>query len=541
MKNLTLLIISVFLLSLFTVIAAPQPGLCYFGDSNGDCVITGVDATQAKLSSLLKAADYSSITPYGLDSSVQDVNGDGVVTISDYNLIKGMVSLKSNGLTGVPTTITATRAPTQMDWNAVSTITVKVTDADGTPRAGIGVSFTIDKDLSTVDATLTGRDPSNGDNAKTTSLPYIADDSIFELTNTISQGGEATININTNSLVDGEVVIKTFIQGNLVKGGDDINGEDIIIKVENGAVTTTNSAPVFDPINLNVNGAVYSNQLIQFTVSATDSDFGDVLTYNLVSGPGSFDPSTQTYTWTPVQADKTGFSTLYTLLFSVTDAKATTKTSANIILINRIPVIQDIANVTIDENGLVSVNPVVTDEDGDDFTVTYSAPLDSNGKWQTDYNSAGMYTITVIATDGINPASKTFNINVNDISQNNDNQGNNNQGGNSGGHNYEPKECILTPTGKTEIKGDVKIVYVEDSCTGEVTSYEENLPKPKVTTIIPVETENNAEQNINAQGNQATGFSVVNLAKQNPVTTAIAFVSVILLSLLGYGVYWFKK
>ena len=74
MKNLILLIISVFLLSLFTVIAAPQPGLCYFGDSNGDCVITGVDAAQAKLSSMLRTADYSGVTPYGLDSSVQDVN-----------------------------------------------------------------------------------------------------------------------------------------------------------------------------------------------------------------------------------------------------------------------------------------------------------------------------------------------------------------------------------------------------------------------------------------------------------------------------------
>ena len=35
-------------LSLVSVSAAPQPGLCYFGDSNGDCVITRVDADQAK-------------------------------------------------------------------------------------------------------------------------------------------------------------------------------------------------------------------------------------------------------------------------------------------------------------------------------------------------------------------------------------------------------------------------------------------------------------------------------------------------------------
>ena len=48
MKSLTLLIISAFLLSLFTVAAAPQPGLCYFGDSNGDCFINFVDLKTAQ-------------------------------------------------------------------------------------------------------------------------------------------------------------------------------------------------------------------------------------------------------------------------------------------------------------------------------------------------------------------------------------------------------------------------------------------------------------------------------------------------------------
>jgi len=371
---------------------------------------------------------------------------------------------------------------------------------------------------------LDGRDPSDGDS-------YITDsDSVFELTDTIANNGEAQIAITP--LTAGTLTVNMVIPADPSKGvlNDIINS--ITINVVNGGETIINNAPVFNTID---SVTTYSNQQVQFAVSATDAD-SDPLTYSLVSGPGSFDPSTQTYTWTPTQSDKTLSFTTYTLLFAVTDGPATTQASTTVIIVNRIPVIQNIANITIDENGLVSVNPVVTDDDNDALTVSYSSPLNSAGNWQTDYNSAGAYTITVIATDGINGDSKTFNINVNDVSQNNDNQG-----GNSGGHNNAPCTSAYTPTGKTEIKDDAKTVYVEDSCTGEITSYEENLPKPKVQP--QVEPENNAEQNVNAenQGNQATGFSVVNLAKQNPATTAIAFASVILLSLLGYGIYWLKK
>jgi len=502
MKNLILLIISVFLLSLFTVIAAPQPGLCYFGDSNGDCVITGVDAAQAKLSSMLRTADYSGVTPYGLDSSVQDVNGDGVITISDYNLIKGMVSLKTSGLTGMPTAITATSVPTTLDISSGSSnLIVKVTDIDGTPRAGIGVRFTVNNALI---ATLTGRDPIiNGDN-------YITTNDVFELTNTISQDGEATIIINP--LTTGTLIIDMVIPANPSKGLTNDITKSITINVVSGGGTVTNTAPT-EPTFTMVNGSTtsYSNQLIKFIVSSTDID-GDILTYNLISGPGNFDASTQTYSWTPAQSDKTGSMTNYDLMFNVTDGTATVSKGLTIILVNSIPVIQDISNITIDENGLVSANAAATDDDNDALTVSYSSPLNSAGNWQTDYNSAGVYTITATATDGINAAQKTFNINVNDV-QNNDDQGGNSGGG--GGHSYVNLATPAVPATPTE---------------------------NPATPAVPAQPEvNTQEQNVNTQnqGNQVTGFSVVELVKQNPVTTGI--ISVVILGLLGYGIYFFRK
>jgi len=509
MKNLTLLIISVFLLSLFTAIAAPQPGLCYFGDSNGDCYITGVDIAQAKLSSLLKPADYSGITSYGLDSSVQDINGDGVVTISDYNLIKNLASLRTSGITGIPDKIMIVQAPSQLDIiGPTDTIKVKVTDADGTPRAGIGVLFTVDN--SSI-ATLGGRDPSNGDN-------YISNsNSVFELTNKLAntpQDGEAQIAVTP--LTIGIVTVNIVIPANPSKGLMNDITNSITINVVNGGGSIINTAPT-EPVFTMVNGSTtsYSNRLIKFTVSSTDID-GNILTYSISGKPTGATFTGQTFEWTPAQSDKTSSMTNYNLIFSVTDGTATVSKGLTIILVNSIPVIQDISNITIDENGLVSVTPIATDDDNDALTVSYSSPLNSAGNWQTDYSSAGVYTITVTASDGVSAAQKTFNINVNDIQNKND-QGENSGGGGGGGHNYVNTAIPAVPA-----------IPAESSAVPAVPAE-------------PEQNVNTAEQNVNTenQGNQVTGFSVVELVKQNPVTTGI--ISVVILGLLGYGIYFFRK
>ena len=506
MKNLTLLIISVFLLSLFTVIAAPQPGLCYFGDSNGDCIINFIDLKTAQNAAIPKPADYSGVTPSSPD--VQDVNGDGFISGNDVLLIRDLMISKVTNLNGKPTQIMIVQAPSQLDTTDGSdVIKVSVTDVDGTPRAGVGVLFTVDD--SSI-ATLDGRDPSDGDN-------YITDsDSVFELTDTIAQNGEAQITINP--LTPGTLTVNMVIPADPNKGVlNDITNSITIEIVDDGTGNQVNNAPVFNTINP---VSTYSNQQVQFVVSATDADSDpDPLTYSLVSGPGSFDPATQTYTWTPTQADKTLFFTTYTLLFDVTDNLATTQASTTVTIVNRIPVIQNIADVIIDENNLVSVNPVVTDDDGDVWTVTYSNPLNSNGQWQTDYTSAGAFIITVTTSDGISGTSKTFNLNVNDVAQNNDNQGGNSGGGGSGGSNHN---------------------YVNTQIAVPATPAEPTIQPAE--PAVPAETaqETNAEQNINAENqNQVTGFSVVDTIKQNPITTAVA--SVIVLSLLGYGIYWFRK
>ncbi|MGD9166070.1 MAG: DUF2341 domain-containing protein, partial [Syntrophobacterales bacterium] len=65
---------------------------------------------------------------------------------------------------------------------------------------------------------------------------------------------------------------------------------------------STNSAPVLDAIG---NKSVDEGQLLEFTISATDPDTGDTLTYsasNLPTG-ATFTPATQTFSWTPGVGD----------------------------------------------------------------------------------------------------------------------------------------------------------------------------------------------------------------------------------------------
>ncbi|MGD8989474.1 MAG: DUF2341 domain-containing protein, partial [Syntrophobacterales bacterium] len=69
-----------------------------------------------------------------------------------------------------------------------------------------------------------------------------------------------------------------------------------------GGSGSTNNYPVLDLIG---NKSVDEGQLLEFTISATDPDTGDTLTYsasNLPTG-ATFDPATQTFSWTPGVGD----------------------------------------------------------------------------------------------------------------------------------------------------------------------------------------------------------------------------------------------
>ena len=115
-----------------------------------------------------------------------------------------------------------------------------------------------------------------------------------------------------------------------------------------------------------------------------------------------------------------------------------TENSLAYIPVNQAPILDFLSDVTINEGDLVIIAPTATDLNDDVATFTYSTPLNSNGQWQTDFNSAGTYIITVTASDGFGLTdSKTFTLIVNDVPQSSGSS----SGGSSGGGGGSTPEC----------------------------------------------------------------------------------------------------
>src|SRR3989344_2728408 len=81
----------------------PQPGVCYFGDTNGDCITTSLDLLKVKSKVLLKPVDCTGTLPG--DCSGLDMNGDGYVGMFDERILRDMVLLKNVQIDGAPAAI----------------------------------------------------------------------------------------------------------------------------------------------------------------------------------------------------------------------------------------------------------------------------------------------------------------------------------------------------------------------------------------------------------------------------------------------------
>lgn len=66
----------------------------------------------------------------------------------------------------------------------------------------------------------------------------------------------------------------------------------------------------------------------------------------------------------------------------------------------------DSVTFTVKEGELVNLKINTQDEDNDEITITYSQPLDSEGKWQTSQGDSGKYPITITVSDGTSETSQ---------------------------------------------------------------------------------------------------------------------------------------
>jgi len=78
---------------------------------------------------------------------------------------------------------------------------------------------------------------------------------------------------------------------------------------------------------------------------------------------------------------------------------------------NRAPELLPLDDIEINENEKAIINPKVIEYDNDKIKFSFSDPIKS-GEWQTDYNSAGEYNVTVTAFDGKEYATQNLKIKV---------------------------------------------------------------------------------------------------------------------------------
>ena len=152
---------------------------------------------------------------------------------------------------------------------------------------------------------------------------------------------------------------------------------------------------------------VNENEMVKLNVKVTDPDQDSV-----------------EYTFTPplnkLGQWKTNYGDAgeYIITLTATDGKLTTKKQMKMV-VNRVnvpPVVSGVADLHVKEGEVVTFNPVVSDPNGDEVTVTVSEPL-QNGKFETDHTSAGEYQVKVVADDGELQTEKSLVLVVDDVNE----------------------------------------------------------------------------------------------------------------------------
>jgi hypothetical protein len=175
-------------------------------------------------------------------------------------------------------------------------------------------------------------------------------------------------------------------------------------------VGDVNRPPVLDPIGAK---SVNEGELLEFTITANDPD-GNDLTYAAGGLPPgtSFDPATQTFTWTP----DFGESGNYAVTFTVTDDGTPPQSDSEEVTItvgdvNRPPVLDPIGAKSVNEGELLEFTVTATNPDADDLTYSASNvpagasfdPATQTFTWIPDYGEAGNYAVTFTVTDDGTP------------------------------------------------------------------------------------------------------------------------------------------
>lgn len=175
--------------------------------------------------------------------------------------------------------------------------------------------------------------------------------------------------------------------------GKDQTSQDVLVIIKKA-----NKAPVIEcPAELTVK----EGETININCNIYDPE-GDTV---VVEYTGFMKTSTYTTTY-----DDAGE---YTVMIKASDKEksSTASLKIKIVDVNRVPEIKGIENeITAIEEDVITLNPQISDPDGDKVTVTYSVPFDNKGIWKTKIGDAGTYQASIVASDGKSTIKKDFTV-----------------------------------------------------------------------------------------------------------------------------------
>ncbi|MBI2649924.1 hypothetical protein HYX04_01270 [Candidatus Woesearchaeota archaeon] len=195
--------------------------------------------------------------------------------------------------------------------------------------------------------------------------------------------------------------------------GESTTSRDVLIIVNKKEETPTIDSA--KPIESGL--AIDETQAVEFSVAASDLN-KDALSYAWKLD-GADVGNEASYVYQSTYED----SGTHTVKVEVSDdlSSASKIWSVDVKNVNRKPVLEKIEDIKAKETDRITITALATDDDKD--TITYSISdkrfeqEDNVFTWQTDYDSAGTYEVTVSANDGQDTTEQSFMVTVENVNR----------------------------------------------------------------------------------------------------------------------------
>ncbi|HIH09987.1 MAG TPA: S8 family serine peptidase [Candidatus Diapherotrites archaeon] len=372
---------------------------------------------------ILEQGDFSTYTPVGggpYSGEIAKIYVGSEVTNAGFDAIKywrqpedrPAITTGAIGTPGKPTQINydKNRFTWQTDYNSAGdyAFTITATDGNLSTNADLNVSI-INSNRAPIITAITTNSPVNEGETLTVDInatdpdgdplaysvighDFIANENIFSWNTDYNSAGEYTLTA-------------------IISDGNEAVSADINVQVIN-----TNRAPEISSIAYPLE-IIGEGETIIINVNAADPD-NDPLSY-AISSP-VFDANAASFSWI------TDYNSAgdYTLTITVSDGElaATADINLHVNNVNRAPEILSIAtNSPVMEGETIAIDVNASDIDGETLEYQINSPLfDTNAgtfSWDTDYNSAGIYTFTVTVSDGNLSASADVNVEIMNVNR----------------------------------------------------------------------------------------------------------------------------